>query len=190
MTTQIYFVRHAQSEATWADPSTRPLTAAGLVDRLQVRTFFQEKGLALQAAYCSPYRRSLATIQPTADYFQLPIQQDPRLRERINGQAPFDWAVYQRRWAEPDYHEVDGESLRMVQQRNVAALQDILAQHPQQKVLVGTHGTALSTLINYYRPAFGFEDFKRIINWLPAIVRFDFEGNDLQTIVEEFHLQK
>ena len=41
-----------------------------------------------------------------------------------------------------------GESLRSVQERNIAALTDILTAERDKTVVVGTHGTALSTILN------------------------------------------
>lgn len=190
MTTKLYFVRHAQSDPNWHDGPTRPLTAAGLADTKYVQAFFQKLPQAPTACYCSPYPRSIATIQSTADFFKLPIKLDPRLRERVNGSAEFSPEVYQQRWQEPQWHETGGESIAMVQQRNIAAVTDILRANPDQQILIGTHGTALSTIINYYQPAFGYRDFMRIINWLPAIYVFEYQGTRLLNISECYHLQK
>jgi 8-oxo-dGTP diphosphatase len=42
---------------------------------------------------------------------------------------------------------------------------------------VGTHGTALSTIINYYDKTYGFDDFIAMVNILPWVVRMDFNDN-------------
>ena len=42
---------------------------------------------------------------------------------------------------------------------------------------LGTHGTALSTIIKYYRPQFGFADFMRIIDYMPYVVEMTFDDN-------------
>ncbi|WP_164508051.1 histidine phosphatase family protein [Lapidilactobacillus wuchangensis] len=190
MTTKIYFVRHAESDPNWHDGPTRPLTAAGLADTKHVKAFFQKLPQAPTVCYCSPYPRSIATIQSTADFLKLPINLDPRLRERVNGSAEFSPQVYQRRWQEPAWHEAGGESIAMVQQRNLAAVTDILQANPNQAIIVGTHGTALSTILNYYQPDFGYEDFMHLINWLPAIFEFDYQDQTLLQIRECFHLEK
>lgn len=41
--------------------------------------------------------------------------------------------------------------------------------------MIGTHGTALSTILNFYDNSFGCEDFLRIIDWMPYIIELDFE---------------
>lgn len=65
-----------------------------------------------------------------------------------------------------------------MQQRNVEALHWVLNHHRDQKIILGTHGSALSTILNYYDPAFGCEDFLRIIDYMPYIIRLNFEGTE------------
>ena len=79
----------------------------------------------------------------------------------------------------------------MVQERNVAALFDILRSNKDKTLVVGTHGTALSTILNYFDPSYGLEDFLRIIDWMPFIVQLDFdeEGN-LVNKTEHVHVEK
>ena len=48
--------------------------------------------------------------------------------------------------------------------------------HPGKNIVIGTHGTALSAILNYYRPEFGCEDFLRILDWMPYVVELTFEG--------------
>ena len=54
--------------------------------------------------------------------------------------------MFQKRWADHDYHEEGGESIAMVQKRNMEALNEILSDNADKEVVVGTHGTALSTI--------------------------------------------
>ena len=77
-----------------------------------------------------------------------------------------------------------------MQQRNIAALKEILAEHPGQNIAIGTHGTALSSILNYYRPWFGCEDFLRIVDWMPYIVELTFDGQALLTFRELVHIEK
>ena len=59
------------------------------------------------------------------------------------------------------------------------ALNDILNRHPDKNIVIGTHGTALSTILNFYDPSFGYDGFKRIHFSMPYIIRLDFNGTDL-----------
>ena len=57
-------------------------------------------------------------------------------------------------------------------------------------IVVGTHGTALSTILNFYDKSFGCEDFLRIIDWMPYIIELDFEGDKLVGKYEHCHVEK
>ena len=87
--------------------------------------------------------------------------------------------MFQKRWADHEYHEDSGESIAMVQRRNMEALKEILSDNPDKEIIVETHGTALSTILNFYENNFGCEAFLRIIDWMPYIIELDFEGNKL-----------
>jgi len=83
MTTKIYFVRHALPVQEHADDRTRPLTEEGLADTALIRSFLKDK--QIDVFYCSPYKRSLETIRPAAEYYRMKIITDERLRERESG---------------------------------------------------------------------------------------------------------
>lgn len=186
--TNIYFVRHAQPDYGWEDDRTRPLTAEGIKDSKIVLSTLQNKNIDM--FYCSPYKRSLDTIEETAAYFGKEIITDDRLRERTAGAYGNRHSMFERRWKDHDYHEENGESLHMVQKRNIAALSGILTKHKNQNIVIGTHGTALSTILNYYDPAFGCSDYLRIIDWMPYIIELNFDGNTLVSQKELCYIEK
>ena len=172
--TQLFFVRHAEPQHSWKDDRTRPLTDEGMRDTDRVLEFFRD--IKPDAAYSSPYKRSVDTIQSAAEYWKKEIQTDERLRERESGIGGAGREMITKRWADFDWHETGGESIRMVQERNIAAVWDILEQNPGKTVMIGTHGTALSSIVNYFEPDFGCADFFRIMGWMPYILELDFEG--------------
>lgn len=186
--TKVFFVRHAQPEHNHTDDRTRPLTAEGIADAKIVLETLKDK--KIDTFYCSPYTRSVCTIRETADYYGMDIQTDERLREREKGADGNNHGMFQKRWADHDYHEDGGESIRMVQKRNVEALKEILAENSGKNIVIGTHGTALSSIMNYYIPEFGCNDFLRIIDWMPYIVEMDFDGQKLISISEHAHIEK
>lgn len=186
--TKIYFVRHAQPEHKWEDDRTRPLTQEGKADSAIVLDFFKDK--KINAFYCSPYKRSIDTIVDTANYFQKNILIDERLREREKGINGNNRGMFQKRWENHEYHEEGGESIAMVQSRNMEAVNAILKENVDKTVVVGTHGTALSSILNYYDNTFGCEDFLRIIDWMPYIVELNFDGNKLIEMKECCHIEK
>lgn len=186
--TTIYFVRHAEPIHSYNDDRTRPLTDDGIRDCKLVLDTLKSK--RIDKFYCSPYKRSVNTIADTANYFGAEIIFDERLRERekgINGNA---YGMYEKRWADHNYHEDGGESISMVQKRNVSALMDILRDNQDKNVVIGTHGTALSSIINYYNSDFGCDDFLRIIDWMPYIIEMKFDNQKLISINELVHISK
>jgi len=51
---------------------------------------------------------------------------DEKIREREKGKGGNDFGMFQKRWSDLDFHEEGGESIRMVQNRNIEALIEIL----------------------------------------------------------------
>ena len=186
--TKIYFVRHAQPEHVWEDDRTRPLTREGKKDSAIVFEFLKDKHI--DAFYSSPYKRSMDTIADSADFFGKDIITDEDLREREKGENGNNHGMFQKRWDDHNYHEEGGESIAMVQKRNMRALTEILRDNIDKEVVVGTHGTALSTILNFYDKSFGCDDFLRIIDWMPYVIELDFEGDKLVGKVEHCYVLK
>lgn len=186
--TKVYFVRHAQPKHEWDIDRTRPLTEEGMNDTRVVLNFFKDK--KIDVFFCSPYKRSIDTIASAAAFFGKDIITDERLREREKGPNGNNHGMFQKRWADHNYHEEGGESIAMVQARNIEALKEILLDNADKQIVVGTHGTALSTILNYYDNSFGCEDFLRIIDWMPYIIELDFEGENLVGKYEHCHIEK
>lgn len=186
--TKIYFVRHAQPEHAWEDDRTRPLTGEGKKDSAIVFEFLKDKHI--DAFYSSPYKRSMDTIADSADFFGKDIITDEDLREREKGENGNNHGMFHKRWADHNYHEEGGESIAMVQKRNMRALTDILRDNINKEVVVGTHGTALSTILNFYDKSFGCDDFLRIIDRMPYVIELDFEGDKLVGKVEHCYVLK
>ena len=80
--------------------------------------------------------------------------------------------------------------MRTVQGRNMEALNEILSDNTDKDIVVGTHGTALSMILNFYDNSFGCEDFLGIIDWMSYIMELDFEGNKLVGKQEHCHVEK
>ena len=192
--TTVYFVRHCQSEASHRDNRTRPLTAQGMADSAAVAQALHD--VPLDAFYCSPYRRSLDTVAQAAQEHGLPIRTDERLRERQDGEGgnvglkDSGDTPLRRRWRDFGWCEPGGESLGQTQTRNMEALREILTENRGKIVAIGTHGTALSTILNFYRPEFGCDDFLRIVDWMPYIVKLTLDGQKMLTLEEVFHLDR
>ena len=182
--TTVYFVRHAEPNYDNHDDVSRELSPKGL----QSSKYLVNSFATIQIdAFCSSlYLRAMDTIKPLADSRGQIIHLIPDFRERkITDHWIEDFTGFtEKQWADFHYHLPGGESLSMVQERNIRALEDLLQAHPDQTILIGTHGTALSTIINYYKPDFQLADFHRIKHIFPWIVQFEFQGSTCSTIDE------
>jgi 2,3-bisphosphoglycerate-dependent phosphoglycerate mutase len=178
--TTIYFVRHAEPNYDNHNDAERELTAKGLRDRERVTKYLSDKGI--DAVLSSPYRRAVDTVKQFADIAGLPVEPVPGFRERrIDSGWIADFDEFSRQqWADFSYKRSDGESLGEVQRRNLAALEAVLENHPDQTLAVGGHGTALSTLIHAFDPTFGYKEFTEIKGLMPWIVKFTFQGKTLE----------
>lgn len=183
--THIYFIRHAQPNYANHDDMTRELTEKGLCDRERVWAFFE--GRQIDAVLSSPYKRAYDTVLPLAQRHGLTIETISDFRERRVDSAWIDDfnAFARRQWADFSYKLTDGECLREVQERNISALNAVLRRYEGQSVAIGSHGTAIATIINCFDSSFGYDDFKRIQPIMPLIVHFAFEGSKLISI-EQF----
>ena len=183
--TEIYYLRHAEPDFRCHEDCIRPLTQRGLSERFLAVDFLEQR--KIQGIYSSPYRRAVDTVRPLADRLGLSIVLEDAFRERMVGEVWVeDFTTYSRRqWQDFSYKLCGGESLLEVQTRNVKAMRKVLREHRNEAVVIAGHGTALSTLWNYFVPVFGYEGFQRIKNKMPFVVRFCFHGDQLLGI-EEF----
>ena len=186
--TNIYFVRHCKPDSTWADDRTRPLTEEGLSDSEKVMEVLKDKNIDVFIS--SPYKRSYDTIKKAADFYGKTIQTDERLRERKAGNNGNNHEMFKKRWADLSFAEEDGESIGEVQKRNIQALNEILQNHKDKTIAIGTHGTALSSILNYYDPSFNAESFMSIVDLMPYIICLSFEGTELISKEEVFSIYK
>ncbi|MDE5995180.1 MAG: histidine phosphatase family protein [Oscillospiraceae bacterium] len=186
--TKVYFVRHAQPEHSFEDDRTRPLTVEGEKDTEIVTDFLKDK--EIDVFYSSPYKRSMDTIVHAASFYGQKIITDERLREREKGVGGNNFGMFQKRWADFDYCEENGESIHTVQKRNMDALTEILKNNHGKNIVIATHGTALSSILNFYNSEFGCNDFLRIIDWMPYIIELDFSGEKLLCVKEHCHIEK
>jgi alpha-ribazole phosphatase len=108
------------------------------------------------AIYASDLQRASETAAIIAASLNLPVRPDPRLREQSKGvwesltwdeivaRYPAETAQWQ---TDSSFRPPGGEGLREVAARVAAALADIRAACPGQRVVIVGHGMALRTLI-------------------------------------------
>lgn len=178
MITKVYFVRHAQPDFSVKDDRLRPLTERGLQASLKVTHAFE--GHKLDRIFSSPYKRAYDTVLDLSRQRNLAIKTIEDFRERRVDSVWIDnfQEFSKKQWMDFDYKLNEGESLREVQQRNIAALKSLLIQHPGQSIAIGTHGTAMSTIFNHFNPKFGFNEFWSIVDKMPYISCLQFNGQE------------
>lgn len=183
MGTKVYFVRHAEPDYTNRDDMTRPLTEKGLQDTKKVTEALADKGIS--AVYSSPYKRTVDTIMDFAEFSGLEIKTIRDFRERSVGTWVEDFKSFsQNQWADFEYKLEGGECLREVQERNIYALLEVLAAEKGKSIAIATHGTALSTIISYFKPDFGYQGFYSIADKMPYIICMSFDGMKLEALEE------
>ena len=187
--TTVYFIRHAQADYSVQDDLARPLTEKGMSDRVIVTDFLRSRDIA--AVYSSPYKRAVDTVSHFAEHAGLPVITVNDFRERKIGNAWIDNYLNfcEKQWADFSYKLEGGESIAEVQARNIAVLNDVLSAHKNENVAIGTHGTALSVIINYYDNSYGFEDCMAMLYIMPWVVKMTFKEN-MCIEIEEINILK
>lgn len=162
--TRLVIVRHG--ETAWnAEHRVQgqldvPLNAFGRQQAQAVaRILGQEK---FHALYCSDLGRTRETMAPTAAALGMDVTYDAGLRERHYGMfqthtyadVKVKYAAEYARFAarDPDFDFGSGESLRAFYRRAVDCVAGIARRHPDQDVLIVTHGGVLEMV---YREVMG-----------------------------------
>ena len=186
--TGVFFVRHAEPNYDNHDDMLRELSPKGLADRSKVTDFLSSKDI--DVVLSSPFKRAVDTVKDFADSKGLSIEIVDDFRERrVDSVWIDDFSAFSRRqWDDFSYKLSDGECLKEVQERNIRALNEVLSRYSGKNIVIGSHGTALSTVINYYDPSFGFADFDKIRFVMPWIVEFVFDDKGSCTEINKYQL--
>ena len=180
--TTIYFVRHAEPNYNNHDDMLRELSSKGLKDRKLVTDFLTDK--QIDVVLSSPYKRAVETVRDFAEKTGKDILVVEDFKERrVDSEWIEDFESFcKKQWEDFDYKLSDGECLKEVQSRNILALDKVLTSYKGKNIVVGSHGTALSTIINYYDKSFGYFEFDKIRFLMPWIVEFTFKDKECVNI--------
>ncbi|PEY32295.1 histidine phosphatase family protein [Bacillus cereus] len=174
--TQIYFVRHAHSVYT-PEERERPLSKKGWSDAKNVTHLL--KGEDIDIVISSPYKRAIQTVQGVANQFQLPIQIEEELRERLLSKEPvedFEEAIM-KVWENPIFSFKGGESNDIAQKRGVTCIQNILKQYKGKNIVVGTHGNIMVLIMNYFDSTYDYHFWKTLD--MPDVYKLTFNEESL-----------
>ena len=174
--TTIYFVRHAHSIYT-KDERVRPLSEKGHLDVENVTRLLKDKHI--DVVISSPYKRAIQTVQGIANTYNVSIQIEEDLRERLLSKEPvtdFNDAV-QKVWEDWDFAHEGGESNDVAQRRAVICMENILKKYEDKNIVIGTHGNIMVLLMNYFDSKYDFQFWKTIR--MPDIFKLNFHNEDL-----------
>ncbi len=167
--TQLLLVRHGETdwnkENRYQGQKNNPLNEVGLAQAQALAKVLPERHPDVTAIYSSDLDRAFATAEATASEYNLPVIKTEALREiqwgdldGSFGQSEMALVFREKeqklketgldrklRW---DHVLVPGsESYNALLHRMQNQLMEIARKHPGEKVLVFTHGRAISTLI-------------------------------------------
>ncbi|KMP95380.1 histidine phosphatase family protein [Bacillus wiedmannii] len=172
--TTIYFVRHAHSIYT-KDERVRPLSEKGHLDVENVTRLLKDKHI--DVVISSPYKRAMQTVQGIANTYNISIQIEEDLRERLLSKEPvtdFNDAV-QKVWEDWDFAHEGGESNDVAQRRAVICMQNILKKYKGKNIVIGTHGNIMVLLMNYFDSKYDFQFWKTL--HMPDVYKLTFDNN-------------
>ena len=177
MNTKVYFIRHAKPDISIKDDKIRPLSLEGIEKSKELVKLFKE--IKIDYIYSSPFKRAIQTIEPIAKDKNIIIEVINDFRERkMSDEWIENYEEYSKKqWDDFSYKLKDGESLNEVQKRNIKELEKILLENKGKTIIIGTHGIALSTIINYYDRTFLYNNFMEIVNIMPYIMKMEFKNN-------------
>ncbi|MCL2216278.1 MAG: histidine phosphatase family protein [Defluviitaleaceae bacterium] len=179
--TTVYFIRHAtpdRSSGKAGNDAIFPLSEKGLADVPLVTAFLSDK--KIDAVLSSPFKRSYDTVADFAQKAGLEIEVIHDFRERAISDAWLESSQLHsfdlNQWEDFSYKLPGGENFTETQARNIAALEDVLARYKGKNIAVGTHGTALSLIINHYDRDFGYDASMEMSKIMPWVAKLIFDG--------------
>ncbi|MEH7190778.1 histidine phosphatase family protein [Bacillus toyonensis] len=172
--TTIYFVRHAHSTYT-KEERERPLSEKGHCDAENVTRLLKDGHI--DVVISSPYKRAIQTVQGIANTYNVSIQIEEDLRERLLSSEPvedFNDAI-QNVWEDWTFAYEGGESNDVAQKRAILCMQNILEKYKGKNIVIGTHGNIMVLLMNYFDSKYDFQFWKTI--QMPDVYKLTFDNN-------------
>lgn len=161
VTTFVLLIRHGENDWVGTDRLAGRTPGVHLNEKGREQALNLVNLLAdqkLDAIYSSPLERCLQTAQPLAAARTMPVVEHPGLLEVDYG----DWrgANLKELSKLPEWQMVqhfpstfrfpNGETLREVQSRVVAAIEELHRQHPNQVIALFSHGDIIRTAVAHY----------------------------------------
>jgi probable phosphoglycerate mutase len=157
----VLLIRHAENDFTQAGKLAGWKAGVRLNKAGQEQAALLAEDLArapIKAVYSSPLARALQTARPIAVVRQLHVRRCARLGEVRYGDWQGKslkalrrlklWRLIQQRPSAVTFP--GGESIRSVQVRAVAAIEDLVVRHPKDCIAVVSHGDVIKMIVACY----------------------------------------
>jgi len=156
--TRLVLIRHGETdwnvEGRYQGQADPPLNARGIA---QARRLAHDlAGAGIDVLYSSPLKRALETARILAQTLHVPLYTDPRLMEihqgkwegRLRSEIVEQYPILFQQWLTDPWtvSPPGGESLRDVQARVYAAVEEIVARHRGQTIGLVTHRIPIALL--------------------------------------------
>jgi broad specificity phosphatase PhoE len=159
--TTLVLVRHGETSANvdgiWHGSLDTALTARGRSQAERVAEHLARTRADASALYASPLARARDTASPIARRLGLAPRYEDDLREYDLGawegksyaELVREHRLFERMRREPDWQPGGGESARQVAERLAGRIGAIAEQHAGERVIVVTHGGALTLALGW-----------------------------------------
>ena len=201
--TKIILVRHGQTKwnlmGRYQGQSDIELSEMGISQAATLASHFPAADIS--AVYSSDLQRAYKTASYIAGRFGLPVVAEKGLREMAFGQwEGLTYKEIEAQWPEkladffkqPDKAMIPaGETFATLQQRGVAAMQEIVKRHPGQTVVVAAHGAIIRTILaeTLHMPLRYIWSLRQD-NTAVNIIRYDEEQRMVELLNSTAHLHK
>ena len=155
-----YLVRHAHTD--WTPDENRPVSAQGSRGAIRVADMLQ--AYPVDVIFSSPATRARQTIAPFAERHRMQVRIEPDLRERVLGQEKFEdfFGAVEATWRDPSFSHPGGESSTEAQQRGLAVVKRLQAKHPNEAIVLSTHGNLMALILLGFDPTVDFDFWKSL----------------------------
>jgi probable phosphoglycerate mutase len=172
--TVLTLIRHGETAANldgvWHGSTDTALTERGLRQAGRVARYLDERHGDAVALYSSHLRRALDTAEAIGEALGLAVRVEPDLGEydlgRWEGKSYKELYQVHGLWdqmrSDPDFAPHGGESPRQVATRLTGALRRIHDDHPGERVIVVTHGGALTMALAVFLDG-DYTQWKRVM---------------------------
>ncbi len=157
MPTELVLIRHGETdwnvEKRFQGQGTVPLNDNGKTQADQLGQYFAENPPRAKLIYCSDSIRTKQTAALINQYLNLPIEYEKRVREidvgqwqGLNGAEAEAWDPERRKLFlnDPFTHGCpDGENYTQLGTRGAEAFQEIAQKHPDEQILIVSHGALI-----------------------------------------------